>query len=165
MSKKPVIKFESVKEFYPDVLVPSKTTVPKWYKDEKVPDVTEGGTFKTCVPFLESMITGYSVLLPVDLLVTQRPDGPYMEWRQQATERMIGFSGGTTVDKIITSNGYYEHSFFWHFPVSFKVPEGYSVLITSPLNRFDLPFYTLSDGWRIHTCSKRLYSVLSTSRF
>jgi len=143
MKKKPVLRFESVKPFYPDIVVPSKLTVPKWYKDEKNPGHFIS-TFKKCVPFLETMTTGYTVLLPVDLLVKQRPDGPYIEWRQAPDERMVGFKLNESIDRIPTPKGYHKDSFYWHFPVSFQVPVGYSVLITNPLNRFDLPFHTLS---------------------
>lgn len=34
--------------------------------------------------------------------------------------------------------------YIWKFPVSVEFPAGYSALITHPLNRFDLPFTSLS---------------------
>jgi hypothetical protein len=144
MGKKRVVKFESVHEAYPDVLVPSKTTVPKWYKDEKHPgDLLS--TFKKCTPFLESMLAGYEVLLPVDILVTQTNTGARIDWRQQDRDfRMVGFRLNESVDRIPTPHGYQKDSFYWHFPVCFELPVGYSALITQPINRFELPFQTLS---------------------
>lgn len=144
MGKKRVIKFESVHTVYPDVMVPSKSTVPKWYKDEKNPGPLES-TFKRCTPFLESMIAGYQVLLPIDLMVTQTDNGPYIDWRQSNQGvAMVGFKMNESVDRIPVPNGYYKDSFFWHFPVSFEVPVGYSALLTQPINRFDLPFQIIS---------------------
>ena len=40
--------------------------------------------------------------------------------------------------------GHHNTHYAWNNVVGFKVPKGYSVLVTHPLNRFDLPFTTLS---------------------
>jgi hypothetical protein len=144
MRKKQIIEFESVHPVYPDVMVSAKTLVPKWFKDEKIlaPPNT---TFKDCVPFLESLISGYFITLPVDILVTQRNGNPFIDWKQSEDGlKMIGFRLNESVDRIPTPHGYHKDSFYWHFPVSFKLPLGYSALLTQPINRFDLPFQSLS---------------------
>jgi hypothetical protein len=40
--------------------------------------------------------------------------------------------------------GYDRDALKWSVPWSIKTPPGYSLLFTHPLNRFDLPFYTMS---------------------
>jgi hypothetical protein len=144
MGKKQIVKFESLHQVYPDIIVPAKATIPKWYKDEKHPGDT-GITWKKCVPLLESLVAGYTVLLPVDLNVTINDGKPRIDWKQSREGlRIVGFRLNDSIDRIPTPKGYYKDSFFWHFPVSFEIPVGYSALITNPLNRFDLPFQTMS---------------------
>ena len=144
MGKKPKLKFESVHEAYPDIIVPAKKNVPQWYKDEKVPEGMRK-TWKNCVPFLESMVTGYNVLLPVDIMVKQINGKPFIDWNQSSHGvRVLGSKLNESIDRIPTPAGCHKDSFYWHFPVCFEVPVGYSCLITHPLNRFDLPFQSLS---------------------
>lgn len=144
MKSKRVLKFESAHEVYPDIIVPAKSTIPKWYKDQK-PDGVITTSFKRCVPLLDSLTTGYLVKLPIDLYVTKNDSGPNIDWRQsQDGVEMVGFRLNDSIDNIPSPAGYYKDSFFWKFPVSFQVPVGYSALVTQPLNRFDLPFFVFS---------------------
>ena len=73
----------------------AKTYIPKWYKDspskikglEKfslIPDspITTTATYKKCVPFLDSLTSGYIFFLSQDIEVMIREDGsPYIMWR------------------------------------------------------------------------------------
>jgi hypothetical protein len=150
MSKKQILKFESLHEAYADVMVPSKKNIPNWFKNYKSPggkDIDPTGkdykTFKTCMPFLEAITSGYQVLLPTDLFVKQVDGGPVISWASDKIE-IVGFRLNESIDSIPTPHGYYKDSFYWEFPVCFSVPVGYSVLFTQPLNRFDLPFQAIS---------------------
>ena len=144
MAKPIKLKFESVHEGYPDIIVPAKKNIPKWFKDQKDIDI-HNKTFKSCVPFVESMVTGYNVVLPVDLLVEQKDGYPHLNWNQSSESvRLVGSRLNESIDNIPTPHGYHKNSFFWHFPASFEIPVGYSMLVTHPLNRFDLPFQALS---------------------
>lgn len=142
MGKKNVIKFESVYPGYPDVMVPSKTLVPEWYKNQK-PDKGTDKSFKKCVPFLEAITSGYLIKLPMDIYVEQKEEGPYISWPQEGTQP-IGFRLNDSIDNIPAPTGYNKDSFYWKLPVSFEIPIGYSALVTQPLNRFDLPFFCFS---------------------
>ena len=142
MGKKNVIKFESCYEAYPDVMVPAKTMVPSWYKNQK-PDKGIDKSFKRCVPFLDAITSGYLVKLPMDMYVEQREKGPYISWPQENTQ-LIGFRLNDSIDNIPAPIGYNSDSFYWKFPASFQIPIGYSALVTQPLNRFDLPFFSFS---------------------
>lgn len=144
MKNKRVLKFESVHDAYPDALVPAKTMVPDWYKNQK-PEPPLVTTFKKCVPLLDSLTTGYLIKLPMDLYVTQKENGPMINWRPaEDGVDMVGFRLNDSVDSIPAPTGYTKDSFYWKLPVSFQVPVGYSAILTQPLNRFDLPFFVFS---------------------
>jgi hypothetical protein len=65
-----VIKFTAPKEYlkqkiYPE---PCKLHIPKWYKDLNHSDTLM--TIKGCMPFLDTLTTGYVLKIPVDLKLT-----------------------------------------------------------------------------------------------
>lgn len=148
MFKKPVLKFQPL---YPELdsnFIRSATnSVPDWYKkipkwNHKFPPKKAeelDPTVKLCVPFLEAFTSGYIICTPFDLIVSTVNQEPYISWR----------SGGTFIEVrdgnyVPTPVGFSSINFAWSLPVSFSVPVGYSILLTHPFNRFDLPFLTLS---------------------
>lgn len=126
-----------------------KKLVPDWYKkaeihwkkgDEELPGL------KTCLPFMDAMITGYALTTPVDIHVSKDEEGNLsIKWDRDShpgdvlSERM-GESGRT----ITRPAGHKDNHLIWLSSWGWKVPKGYSVLVTHPLNRFDLPFTTMS---------------------
>jgi len=147
-TKTNVLKFESAVEHCPDILVSSKTTIPKWVKDTpKWKDVNPnaegiGKTFKHCSSFLDPFIAGYVVTLPYDLVVEQTELGPYLKW--PINEPLVKVREDKVNSSIPTPTGYSSTHFVWEFPVAIEVPKGYSLLLTHPLNQHQLPFLTLS---------------------
>ena len=142
--KKNIIKFESYYEEYPNIIVPSKTIIPNWFKNQK-PDKKTETSFKKCIPLVEALISGYLVKLPMDVYVEQTKDGPSISWAQTDNNKdLLGYRLTDSIDNIPAPHGFYKNTFFWKFPVSFQIPVGYSVLFTQPLNRFDLPFLCFS---------------------
>jgi hypothetical protein len=147
--KKPIIKFESVMEEYPDILVPSKNVIPEWYK--KIPKWRNGQvvdsqnninvTLKQCVPFLNVISSGYMLLLPYDLHVRNDNGSPYIVWSDISNPPKFR---NNVADPSLVPTGCYPLEYIWNTNISFEVPKGYSVLLTHPLNRNDLPFVTLS---------------------
>jgi hypothetical protein len=128
--------------------VPAKTTVPDWYKHaERFYHDKHGIEYpglKVCVPFIDAMISGFMLVTPVDVHVNINDKGEsQLNWEEVGfhilTER-VGLSGST----IPRPPGYAHNHLAWNCQWGWKVPEGYSVLLTHPLNRTDLPFYTLS---------------------
>jgi hypothetical protein len=65
---------------------------------------------------------------------------------------------GAVADKNLVPTGFYPLEYTWDPNVSFSVPKGYSILITHPLNRNDLPFYTLSGI--IDTVYENIYHII-----
>lgn len=134
---------------------PSKVYTPDWYKNIKVPSknlptFNNGGVqtntnLKMCSPFLDTFLTGYIQETHTDIFISVNenlngslnvdvsfPVGPeQLSWRQEPTLLKV-------------TSEYYPIEFTWiqHWiPIA---PKGYSVLHTHPLNRVDLPFYSLN---------------------
>ena len=84
------IKIHLIKDF-PDQLVlpplPSKKLVPSWFKHipPKVedPKLGEIQSVKKCIPFLDAMTSGYTLLAHMDILIELGEDGsiklPYLD--------------------------------------------------------------------------------------
>jgi hypothetical protein len=147
--KKPVLQYESAIEVYPNIITPAKNHVPEWYK--KIPkwennEMFEIGkgfniTIKHCMPFLDSLTTGYMIVLSNDLYVKQDNGAPYITWNSTdfpPTARQAPASLN------LVPTGHHPIEFVWQSGVSSTIPIGYSMLFTHPLNRHDLPFTTLS---------------------
>jgi hypothetical protein len=128
-----------------DTVKPMLNVVPNWYKELQRHLKTPYGEFesiKACVPFLDSLTTGYYIALSQDVFIEQTENGPVMRW---AKEPQPGFNRppGQT-GKMPAPAGYSPEHLIWHTKAAVRLPDGYSALFTHPLNRFDLPFITLS---------------------
>lgn len=126
-----------------------KKLMPDWYKKSELywgKDGEEIAGLKTCLPFLDAMITGYALTTPVDIYVDKTPEGNLsIKWDIELhPEKILSERFGEIGSKIVRPAGHKENHLIWHSSWGFKVPRGYSVLVTHPLNRFDLPFTTTS---------------------
>lgn len=146
--KKPVLKYESAISLYPEIITPARKNVPEWYKkipqwkDNEVFEINEGfkGSVKQCMPFLESLTVGYMITLPNDIYVKNHDGHPYLTWKQMEYPP----SWRKEASSSLVPPGHYPLEYTWQTAVANTVPLGYSMLITHPLNRFDLPFTTLT---------------------
>jgi hypothetical protein len=145
---------DEAKYFY-DPPSPSKKFIPEWYKNmpktinneryqisDSVYSVVNG-TLKMCTPFLDGMTTGYMWSAPVDIEVKKQLDGNYFfKWR---TEEPI-ITEHTKDQHPGLPRAFYGQDFVmkWAFNYIIKTPKGYSTYFTHPINRYDLPFVTLS---------------------
>lgn len=157
---------------------PTQNVIPQWYKDadrfaknpfngeyykapkEVCPFPKEGTTddygkiptWKACPAIMDAFLTGYVFRTPCDItfyknamgiidvkvsdqmyrdLVTQRPPMPQFEHPQ----------------------GFYKEHFAWMPDWGMSLPEGYSALFMTPMNRFDLPFLSTTgivDSDKVH---------------
>jgi hypothetical protein len=149
--KQPLIEFASEADFH-DLPKPSKFSIPSWYKG--APNLLEGDALKLttgiqtqmmkrCVPFLDSMITGYTVELWSDVVVGRNENGtPNFEWR--ISNPPIEMRPTLTSEELPVPAGHNIDRLTWISPYYFRLPAGYSFLVSHPFNRFDLPFTTLS---------------------
>lgn len=111
--------------------------VPEWYK--AIPKTSIGSkTVKNCMPFLDSLTSGYIATTWQDVKVSYVNGNPHFDWQIQPD--IIG--GREKSANFKAPAGYDQSSLFWISNMNIKVPNGYSLLITHPFNRFDLPFIT-----------------------
>lgn len=146
----PVVKYLSHNTNEFANFVPAKSLIPKWFKDiEKFSSEfpPKNATrlqvsVKGCPPFLDALTTGYLITTSYDLIVNQ-DNGPEITWK----------NGGEIIavrdvekenEKIPVPSGFSSVPFVWKFPIYLKAPIGYSLLLTHPLNRPELPFFTFS---------------------
>lgn len=115
----------------------SSKTIPSWYK--AMDRVTDGvQTVKTCMPFLDAYTAGYTLVLPADIYVK---NGQIQEITNvQIVEK---HKPSQTIDMPL-SGEYYSQPYKWINYFFIKTPRGYSSFFMHPVNRLDLPFYTLS---------------------
>jgi hypothetical protein len=128
--------------------------IPAWYKsikpfssgDKKLRFPLDYGspnlTLKRCVPFLDSITSGYMYVLSDDIYVEQIDGQPFIRWRTDdqvitwhSPEQFEGFYIPTEYTRMVAK---------WHNEWVIKTPKGYNILFTHPSNRFDLPFHTIT---------------------
>ena len=131
--------------------VAAKKVVPKWYKEAELDYDSDNGEIlpglKRCLPFLDGLMSGYVLLTWVDINVKKNENKEIdISWentqgvqQNQILERK-GLSGHT----IPRPAGHLKNHLIWLPQWGWKTPRGYSTLVTHPLNRFDLPFTTMS---------------------
>jgi hypothetical protein len=169
------VKEQKIK-FYPESklikeVVPSPQTVkiPKWFKDVPLYQKTESsgindrlvveGGFtnygpKTCMPFLDSLTTGYSFNLWCDIQVRVNKNGNHIITWANDDQRLTPLISRPIPENFPVPNGFSPLMFSWKSNWGIKTPKGYSCILTHPFNRTDLPFLTTTgimdtDEWGI----------------
>lgn len=133
-------------------IAPAKASVPKWYTDTRVPErsfekikhAPAKVNFKLCYPFLDTLTSGYMAYLPVDIAIEKTDTYPNITWKTESEFYPVGVRDEVNDFALPIPAGHHPKHFSWSLPNSIKVPEGYNALITHPINRYDLPFTTLS---------------------
>jgi len=148
--KKNILKHAPLNDNFPNV-IPAKRVTPDWYKDatklsdgnKEIKNLPAKLGFKYCSPFGDSLLSGYVIPLAVDIAVEQTEGGPSISW-SDSDNKYLDLRPTESNPTLPTPNGYAPLHFTWLTQHMIKIPKGYSALITHPLNRFDLPFITLS---------------------
>jgi hypothetical protein len=134
---------------------PSSHFVPEWYRESEsvidgystnlipeAPKVTTS-TYKKCTPLFDAMTTGYMAYLTADIEVMKRSDGmPFIAWRTQ--RNIVTEHNNNQWEGLPNPEGYHKFVYKWHNQHRLEVPPGYSLMFTSPINRFDLPFLNIT---------------------
>jgi len=128
-----------------EVPKPAKNFIPDWYKKQSylIPPLDnplDNLSFKACVPFLDSLTSGYMMYTSQEIAVVQKDHGPIFHWRTSPEPIMFR----EALHNLPVPAGHSKKHFAWKVPFGFLLPKGYSALITQPLNRFDLPFTCVS---------------------
>jgi hypothetical protein len=148
--KIPTLRYESSIKEYQDSIVPSKKVIPDWYK--KIPrwkngvffDIQNGvnPTIKQCIPFMDSLTVGYMITLPYDVYIKNNNGAPQLIWAPGV--EYPPKLRTNVADLNIVPAGHYPEEFSWDYNVAYSLPKGYSAIFTHPLNRYDLPFTTIT---------------------
>jgi hypothetical protein len=159
-------KSEKIKHVIP---CPQVVSAPKWFKEVPIYQksiyypsndklIVENGspnyTAKACIPFLDSLTTGYSFNLWCDIQVKINSDGSSrITWatKDQSLSPVIDRS---EPEGFPVPNGFNPLTFSWTSAWGIKTPRGYSSILTHPFNRTDLPFLTTTgimdtDRWGV----------------
>jgi hypothetical protein len=148
---KTVLKHSKQNPAYPSV-APSKNFVPEWFrkterfnKKGKIKELPVDMSFKACTVYGDTFLTGYTIPLPVDIAV-RREDGKVIVTWNNPNEQYLSVREhkGHPNESIPVPLGCSPWHFIWITQHLIKIPKGYSALITHPLNRYDLPFISLS---------------------
>lgn len=123
--------------------IPANKVLPDWYRnlDGKLGKGLNKSTVKRCMPFLDALSMGWIIPTPCELEVRYEDGQVDLEWSfdQQPLEfhnpEQIGGS-----EHPFGNMGIMKWLNFW----AAKVPEGYSILVTSPLNRVEPRWQTFS---------------------
>lgn len=129
---------------------PIKKYIPEWYKKSLPfiggkPDInnySSNAAMKSCIPFLDALTSGYTITLWTDILVEKNDGIQMLRWLRFPDPISIRPDG--IADGLPTPEGHSDVHYVWNIPWATHTPKGYSILITHPLNRYDLPFTTLS---------------------
>jgi hypothetical protein len=159
---------ESVGSFISPPFPSKAVNVPEWYKkspkyigNKKTPSYTIQGnnlTVKGCMPIVDSFTSGYTHCTPFDIEITREESSINVQWPSSIPSEIVP-PIAVRPKEIENSNfpkieGYDALTFGWTTYWNAKTPKGYSCLLTHPLNRPDLPFYSFSgiidtDGWNL----------------
>ena len=133
---------------------PAKNILPEWYKDvpthhTKNPNFVEthgnqNSTFKSCMPFLDSWTFGYIMTTPCDVIVEKNFDGSNITVHSNDYFNIVGARGEPSKNSMPIPPDYYQNELTWQTHWEAQTPEGYSSFYTHPINRPELPFYTIS---------------------
>lgn len=135
--------------------IPSKKSIPLWFSsaskywkageesDNYIEDYLGERSlgFKSCPALLDSFSLGYLLTTPCDLFFGESNGKPYVLTKPgfedfcASREKMPEFT---------VPHGYYEDHFHWWPNWGIELEEGYSLLVISPMNRYDLPFLTVN---------------------
>lgn len=140
--------------------VPSKRVISDWYR--KTPKYTSYdktsnkefdfakkdlvATYKTCSPFTDAMTSGYTLMLSSAIYVVQETMNgikyPRIKWN--VTTDIVDQIDPSVMKHFHVPHGYSQLGFRWINNWKIQTPRGYSLMATHPVNRTDLPFYTLT---------------------
>jgi hypothetical protein len=136
-------------------IAPAVTLTPEWYKQtQRWATIPEGEKdfgmnpwpgLKHCMPFLDALSLGYYILLDQDVYVIRDENGVTIDWEKGAMHP-VEYRPPHVTNPLVGPAGYgseYMH-YHWFMHVSIRPPEGYSMIITHPFNRYELPFFTLT---------------------
>ena len=127
--------------------VPARSLIPDWYRESEVtfemaPGEKPSSGLKTCVPFLDTFLSGYYILLQNDVLVDNSSGHTVITWRGSVPIiRERSMQQGRLIPRPA---GHEPNHLAWNGVWGVRLPKGFSATFCHPLNRAELPFTTLA---------------------
>lgn len=156
---------------------PTQDSMPDWYKDAdrfaKMPNgeywkatkeicpfpkngtVDDYGkipTWKACPAILDAFLTGYVFKTPCDITFSKNALGK-IEAKVKDPKCKDFITSRAPMPQFEHPRGFYKEHFAWMPDWGLELPEGYSALFMTPMNRFDLPFLNTTgivDSDKVH---------------
>lgn len=149
-----------------DPPIPASDIIPEWYrKGESFLDINglkttadnpdKASGMKGCMPFFDSLTSGYFITTWADVEFTKNENN-IIEYRYVHEDVFGGYAHDHTNWELLSErtgdlghtiprpHGYANNHMVWSCKWGMKLPRGWSMLVTHPMNYFDLPFYTMS---------------------
>ena len=134
--------------------IPALNDLPAWYKQlspfmnnankfQLNQNSQKNVTVKWCNPFGDALGAGYYVLLEASVFVTGHGPEKGFNWLSGGSE-IVSTHDKLQIDSQAIPKGYNSQPFKFQNFWGVKLPKGYSAIFTHPMNRTELPFYTLS---------------------
>jgi len=151
-----VIEFSSHTDYFnqeEDYPIPTKLNIPDWYK--KLEHTVQNATIKGCMPFLDTLTSGYLLKMPQDLHIRHNVENNDGRKDSFQTYSMHNYQDILKAKCINLNSGLDSHSIeqlegspyieknknlpFYKIlnPWKIKTPKGYSCLFVPPLNNAD----------------------------
>jgi hypothetical protein len=133
-----------------DAPKPSSHFVPDWFKSipaersKKGQNFKQASTVKKCVPFMDAFTMGYTLALPQDIGFSNHNGSVDVNVGVDRQPSLLELDPVHRTEGLHVPDGYSEVVFRINLQQIIETPKGYSLLVTHPLNRFDLPFLTFS---------------------
>lgn len=132
------IKFFSV---IPDINLPepapASKKMPSWYKD--IDGVVDGmETIKKCMPFTDSLLSGYVITSPADVYFGK--DGIV----HNSVISVVESHHKNQIINYPVPEEYNDQPLKWINNFAIKTPKGYSTLFIHPMNQMGLPFHSIA---------------------
>jgi hypothetical protein len=153
------IRFYPNDEIVQDFFIPptpAKSKLPKWWLDasiyinkNKKGTLNEPRDFKSCAPFGDALSAGYMLVTPCDIEISFDNGNVTFQTIDRFTFNIVQVRGPAIENKtqghgMPFPDDCFPVMYHWEPTYASKVPKGYSLLVTHPLNRHDLPFVCTS---------------------
>tara|TARA_R110001606_G_scaffold258711_1_gene406527 strand:+ start:25 stop:711 length:687 start_codon:yes stop_codon:yes gene_type:complete len=130
--------------------VPTKRTIPDWFKNAEstytASNGKQGAGLKKCIPYVDLMMSGYVLTLPVDVYVSKDKNNNLdIKWEEKdGYKNFISERPAELGATMPRPHGFAPNHLVFSGSWAWKTPKRWSTLVCHPFNREDLPFRTVS---------------------
>lgn len=96
-------------------------------------------TWKACPAIMDAFLTGYVLKTPCDLTFFKNDYGS-IDVKIDDEQHLDFCSKRFAMPQFEHPKGFYKDHFAWYPDWGLELPQGYSAIYMTPMNRFDLPF-------------------------